>query len=169
MKPPRKSAPQFEFSRIGRKLTARSGILELMDDLGRAMTTEPHLRMLGGGNPAVVPEMQALLRQRMRELLDNGETFDRMLCNYEPPQGNPRFRSALAELQNAISQAGEMLSSNCPTYRPLTPVVRLDAMEQRLDAMLRAVEKVQPALSRFYGSLTDEQKERFNRLPPSQS
>jgi hypothetical protein len=78
-------------------------------------------------------------------------------------------RSVLAELQNAISQAGEMLSSNCPTYRPLTPVVRLDAMEQRLDAMLRAVEKVQPALSRFYGSLTDEQKERFNRLPPSQS
>ena len=69
-----------------------------MDDLGRAMTTEPHMRMLGGGNPAAVPEMQALLRQRMRELLDNGETFDRMLCNYEPPQGNPRFRRALAEL-----------------------------------------------------------------------
>jgi valine--pyruvate aminotransferase len=98
MKPPPKPAPQFEFSRVGRKLTARSGILELMDDLGRAMTSEPQMRMLGGGNPAVVPEMQALLRQRMRELLDNGETFDRMLCNYEPPQGNPRFRRALAEL-----------------------------------------------------------------------
>ena len=52
MKPPPKPAPQFEFSVIGRKLTARSGILELMDDLGRAMTTEPHMRMLGGGNPS---------------------------------------------------------------------------------------------------------------------
>jgi hypothetical protein len=77
-------------------------------------------------------------------------------------------RSALADLQNAVAQAGQLLQSNCPTYRPLTPVVRLDAMEQRLDAMLRAVEVVQPALSKFYGSLNDEQKERFNRLPPAQ-
>jgi ABC-type transporter MlaC component len=77
-------------------------------------------------------------------------------------------RTALAELQSAVVQAGELLQSNCPTYRPLTPVVRLDAMEQRLDAMLRAVETVQPALSKFYGSLSDEQKERFNRLPPAQ-
>jgi len=42
-------------------------------------------------------------------------------------------------------------------------------MEQRLAAMLRAVDLVQPALARFYGSLNDEQKERFNRLSPSQS
>jgi len=41
-------------------------------------------------------------------------------------------------------------------------------MEQRLAAMLRAVDLVQPALARFYGSLSDEQKERFNRLSPSQ-
>jgi hypothetical protein len=42
-------------------------------------------------------------------------------------------------------------------------------MEQRLDAMLRAVDTVQPALAKFYGSLNDEQKERFNRLEPGQS
>jgi len=39
-------------------------------------------------------------------------------------------------------------------------------MEQRLDAMLRAVQTVQPALDKFYASLSDEQKERFNRLVP---
>ncbi len=77
-------------------------------------------------------------------------------------------RSAFRDLQNAISEAGEHLKSNCPTYKPLTPVVRLDAMEQRLDAMLRAVDTVQPALAKFYGSLSDEQKERFNRLAPAQ-
>jgi signal transduction histidine kinase len=43
-----------------------------------------------------------------------------------------------------------------------------DAMEQRLDTMLRAINIVQPALQKFYGSLTDEQKERFNRLAPVQ-
>ncbi len=78
-------------------------------------------------------------------------------------------RAAFADLQNAIAEAGELLKSNCPTYRPLTPVVRIDAMEQRLNAMLRSIETVQPALSKFYSSLTDEQKERFNRLPPAQS
>jgi Holliday junction resolvasome RuvABC DNA-binding subunit len=46
-------------------------------------------------------------------------------------------------------------------------VVRIDAMEQRLDTMLRAI-TVQPALQKLYGSLTEEQKERFNRLAPVQ-
>lgn len=88
----------YPFSRLGQKLTGHSGILELMDDLGRAMTVDPHMRMLGGGNPAAVPAMQALVRQRMTELLAEGDTFERMLSNYEPPRGNPRFIRALAEL-----------------------------------------------------------------------
>ena len=77
-------------------------------------------------------------------------------------------RGALKELQNATAEAANLLNSECPTYRALTVVGRLQAMEQRLDAMRRAVETVQPALERFYGSLSDEQKERFNRLSPAQ-
>jgi hypothetical protein len=34
--------------------------------------------------------------------------------------------------------------------------------------MLRAVQAVEPALQKFYASLSDEQKERFNRLSPTQ-
>jgi len=70
---PHNFSPAFEFSSIGGKLAGHSGILELMDDLGRAMTTDPNMRMLGGGNPATVPEMQALVRQRMRQLLEGKE------------------------------------------------------------------------------------------------
>jgi hypothetical protein len=77
-------------------------------------------------------------------------------------------RASLRALYDAIAQAGELLKTDCPTYRPITPVVRIDAMEQRLDAMLRAINIVQPVLQKFYGSLTDEQKERFNRLAPVQ-
>ncbi len=77
-------------------------------------------------------------------------------------------RSALNDLQNATAEASNLLSSGCPTYRALTPVGRLQAMEQRLDAMLHAVQTVQPALEKFYASLGDEQKERFNRLSPAQ-
>ena len=88
----------LDFSRTGRKLTARSGILELMDDLGRAMTEQPNMRMLGGGNPAAVPSIQALWRDRMQAFLHDGTSFDRMLGNYDPPQGNPKFIRALADL-----------------------------------------------------------------------
>ena len=62
----------------------------------------------------------------------------------------------------------KLLNSDCPTYRALTPVGHLQAMEQRLDTMLRAVQTVQPALEKLYGSLGDEQKERFNRLGHTQ-
>src|SRR5262249_25852978 len=77
-------------------------------------------------------------------------------------------RASLRALQDAIAQAGELLKMDCPTYRPITPVVRIETMERRLDTMLSAINIVQPALQKFYGSLTDEQKERFNRLAPVQ-
>jgi ABC-type transporter MlaC component len=73
-------------------------------------------------------------------------------------------RNVLTELRDAIAHAADLLKSDCPTYRPLTPVVRLQTIEQRLDSTLQAVQAVEPALDKFYGSLSDEQKERFNRL-----
>jgi len=73
-------------------------------------------------------------------------------------------RVAFNELRDATARAADLLRSDCPSYRPLTPVARLDAMEQRLDAVLRAVTTVEPALQKFYATLNDEQKERFNRL-----
>lgn len=88
----------LEFSLPGQKLTTRSGILELMDDLGRALAEQPQMRMLGGGNPAAVPAIQKLWRERMKAVLDDGGRFDRMLGNYDPPQGNPTFIRALANL-----------------------------------------------------------------------
>jgi valine--pyruvate aminotransferase len=91
--------PPFpSFSRIGQKLSRHSAILELMDDLGRAMMLRPEILMLGGGNPGVVPELQAIWRRLMRDLLERETVFDSMLANYEPPQGNPRFLRAFAGL-----------------------------------------------------------------------
>jgi valine--pyruvate aminotransferase len=86
------------FSRLARRMDARSGIVSLMDDLGRALTERPDLLMLGGGNPAAVPAMQARWRERMAELLAEGTAFDAMLGNYDPPQGNPAFVASLAAL-----------------------------------------------------------------------
>ncbi|MED5585855.1 MAG: valine--pyruvate transaminase [Verrucomicrobiota bacterium] len=90
----------MEFSSFGEKLRDQCGILELMDDLGKALTTNPDMRMMGGGNPAAIPEVQKIWRDRAAQLLGEGNDFDRMLVNYDPPAGNPRFLEAVAGCLN---------------------------------------------------------------------
>ena len=50
----------YPFSNFGRHLGCGSGIGELMDDLGHALASGgPGLKMLGGGQPARIPEINA--------------------------------------------------------------------------------------------------------------
>ena len=70
-----------------------------MDDLGRAMSGGDML-MLGGGNPAHIPEVQVVWRRRMQEILQDADTFERMLANYDSAKGSPRFSEALASYLN---------------------------------------------------------------------
>jgi LTXXQ motif family protein len=79
-------------------------------------------------------------------------------------QPTPAQRAALDELKDASVKAAEGLKVSCPTYQTLTPTGRAEVMERRLDATLGAVKTMQPALAKFYGSLSDEQKARFNSL-----
>ncbi len=83
-------------SLVGSLLSGPSGIQELMDDLGEALTTHPDMRMLGGGQPAAIPQVQALWREQMHAMMADGGALDRALLNYDPPGGNPHFREAFA-------------------------------------------------------------------------
>src|SRR5262245_17773916 len=74
-------------------------------------------------------------------------------------------RGLLDELKNATNNAVEEMRSACPNDLPGTPTARLAAMRARIDAMLKALTTIQPALGRFYGSLSDEQKARFDAIP----
>jgi hypothetical protein len=78
-------------------------------------------------------------------------------------------RTALQALDEAAAKAADYLKANCSADEALTPPGRVAAMEQRLNAMLEAIMIVQPALESFYGSLSDEQKARFNQLGAPQS
>ena len=90
---------QYEFSRFGRHLGCGSGIEELMDDLGHALASGgPDLKMLGGGQPARIPAINAVWQQRLAELLAEPGGLDRALTSYDPPRGNPRFLEAVAGL-----------------------------------------------------------------------
>ncbi len=90
---------KFNFSNIGRQLAGGSGIEELMEDLGNALAHGgPDICMLGGGQPAHIPEVNAIWRRRMEEIMAEPGALEKMLGNYDPPRGNPRFIAALAKL-----------------------------------------------------------------------
>lgn len=88
----------FEFSRLGLELGSRSGIGELMEDLGNALASGGDVKMLGGGQPAHIPAVNALWRRRMEEILADPGALERVLANYDPPRGAPGFIAALAAL-----------------------------------------------------------------------
>lgn len=100
----------MKFSKFADKFVTQSGIGMLMDDLGNALRLGQNVYMLGGGNPAPIPEVQQFFRDRMRCLLAREDAFDRAVGNYDPPQGNPDFIEALADLLN--NQFGWNVSSN---------------------------------------------------------
>ena len=75
--------------------------------------------------------------------------------------------TALDNLSAASSQASEIIKSSCPASVPLTPIARLDAAEQRLDATIKAIQMVLSPLERFYETLSDGQRERFNAMNAS--
>ncbi|MCG8651716.1 MAG: valine--pyruvate transaminase, partial [Pirellulales bacterium] len=89
----------WEFSEFGKRLCSGSGIGELMEDLGEALANaEGIVRMLGGGQPAHIPEMDSLWRRRLEEIGQTDGELEHALGNYEPPSGNLAFRTAVAEL-----------------------------------------------------------------------
>ncbi len=90
----------MKYSKLGKKISSHSGIMQLMDDLGEAMTLNPQIKMLGGGNPAAIPAVQQLWRDLTLAAIQDG-SFDRTLGNYDPPRGNPRFLKALAKFLNS--------------------------------------------------------------------
>ena len=87
--------------------------------------------------------------------------IDRIAQAVRPTQAQ---QASLDALKDASLKAADSLKANCPNYQALTPTGRAAAMETRLQAMLDAVRTVQPALTRFYDGLSDEQKARFNTL-----
>ncbi len=87
----------MNFSKFGEKFTRKAGITQLMDDLGAAMAGGDML-MLGGGNPAHIPEIQEQFRRRMEEILAEPRGFETMIGNYDGSRGNAAFIAALAEM-----------------------------------------------------------------------
>ncbi len=88
----------MQFSKFAKRFTEHSGISQLMEDLGDAMAGDQDVLMLGGGNPAHIPEMLAFFQDRMQRIIDRPAEFAHIIGDYDPPKGDKRFIKALATL-----------------------------------------------------------------------
>jgi valine--pyruvate aminotransferase len=83
------------YSNFGNKFTRHSGITQLMDDLDEGIRAGDEMIMLGGGNPAQIPQMNAIFEQHLQTGINN-KSLLAALCNYDAPQGNKDFISNLS-------------------------------------------------------------------------
>ena len=118
--------------------------------------------------PSAPARMRALtdhMAQSCTEESDEvtGWPIDQISAAVQPDQAQAAL---LDDLGNAVVKASAAIRSNCPTAVSFTPTGRLDAMQQRLQGLVQAVDIVSPPLTKFYDSLSDEQKARFNAIKP---
>ncbi len=86
----------------------------------------------------------------------------------EAIQPNDAQRAALDELANASLKAAQDIKAACPTQIVPTAPAGSPPCKVASRPWWAAVATVQPALEKFYGLLTDEQKERITALGQEQ-
>ena len=88
----------MNLSAFGKKFGGDAGITTLMDDISSALSSGRDTIMMGGGNPANIPEIEAIIRQRFKSLANDPASARQLLGSYDPPQGNSQLIDALAHL-----------------------------------------------------------------------
>lgn len=90
----------MKLSDFGERMSNEAGILQLMDDLGKALAGEKPVAMFGGGNPAHIPAVTAAYKHELQTIIDDDQRLAAMLGNYDTPQGNDVFIGSIVELLN---------------------------------------------------------------------
>ena len=96
----------MNFSKFISRFSSESGIVQVMDDLGNAISGSSDLLMLGGGNPGHIPGVQQYFRDSLHRLIDNPALFSHTIGDYELPQGNQDFINAMVNMVNKEYQWG---------------------------------------------------------------
>jgi len=86
----------MRLSAFGEKFAAASGISSLMDDLGAALSDNPSLLFMGGGNPGAVEAAEAFFTRRLEAVLADPGRRHEFLGVYQAPRGERAFREELA-------------------------------------------------------------------------
>ena len=88
----------MKLSTFGQKFSGNTGISVLMDDITNALSSGRDMIMMGGGNPANIPQIEAIMQQRLQKLASDPIAVRQLLGRYDPAQGNMELIDALAQL-----------------------------------------------------------------------
>lgn len=91
----------MQLSDFGQRKSGEAGILQLMDDLGKALSGEPPVAMFGGGNPAQIPAVTARFKRELQAIVDDNSRLSALLGNYDTPQGHAAFIQSFVDYLNA--------------------------------------------------------------------
>lgn len=78
-------------------------------------------------------------------------------------------RVALEALNDTAGAALETLRASCSQALPGTPIARMQALQARLSDMLQEIDRMRPALARFYAALNDTQREQLTASASSRA
>ncbi|MDI7224082.1 valine--pyruvate transaminase [Leptospira santarosai] len=84
----------MRYSTFGRKFSEQTGIGQLMDDLG---SFHPGSCLLGGGNPAFIPEVTDVWKEIVSKQIESG-VIQKIIGSYESPSGIPELRETIASI-----------------------------------------------------------------------
>ncbi|MBM9499330.1 valine--pyruvate transaminase [Leptospira sp. 201903071] len=96
----------MEYSQFGQKFKKQTGIGQLMDDLGNPPAGAC---MLGGGNPASIPEVAEVWKKILSKQIESG-SLKRILGSYESPAGVQELRECVASILS--EESGTNISEN---------------------------------------------------------
>lgn len=88
----------MRLSKFGKKFSGASATVSLMDDLGEALSVNPDLLLMGGGNPARIPAADAIFQNALHHILADEQKVHKLLGVYQSPQGDPEFREGIARM-----------------------------------------------------------------------
>lgn len=108
----------LEISDFGKSITQRSGLTDLMDDLGEAVTQASGKRIyfFGGGNPAAIPEMEAVWRCQVSTIMNTPGALQATLGNYADPRGMRHFIQTVVDVFNERYGWGITEKNVCVTH-----------------------------------------------------
>ena len=89
----------MKLSAFGRKLSGQSDIVDLMQDLGEALNSNPDLLFLGGGNPTQIPAAEKIF-QKASERIKNSQIEKDSFGVYSSPTGHPVLLESLCRYFN---------------------------------------------------------------------
>jgi len=90
----------MKISAFGERFGSEIGILQLMADFSALAESDKPMIMLGGGNPACLPEVAAAYQRQVQELAADTSRFNAAFGNYDTPTGRTELIDALVKMLN---------------------------------------------------------------------